>query len=1031
MKNYTIADLDWLESRQESFSEEGNFQEALTVAQHILKIVEDYFSPFHPRLATCYNNISYFQRLLCQYDEAETNCLEAIKIIRRNEGTDNHELSMPLSNLGSLCEALGRYEEAEQHLEKALKLIPAEYGPARFEVPMLLNNLGIVLSRRGKYEEAEMRYNSAIDDWKSIIGLDCPEIAIPLSNLGDMYLNLGKLDEAEIVIRKGLEIREKNVPEGDHSLAPIYENLGRLYYGKGDHQKAMDFHNKALEIRRRVFGKEHPDTAQSIQSIAMSLKILGRYHEAIPMYREAMDIYKTIYPPDHPYIAAVKNNLALAYEAIGDYRQTESALVEALETKIQALGPDHYELVTYYINLASLNVRKKEYQQALDLCRKAENLLNRLGEPDDGKWLYLYNTIALIYAAQGRYADAEKQYKTCIKRYEESPIPDPANLAGVWNNLACLYQEDENHGEAEKCLKRSIRILEESISPKHPGLIFPLLRLAVVRTFRRNYPSALAIFRRISLLQDSYIDRVFSFTDEEEKLEFIEFISTPYLVTLSAIFTHMSRENPKAVTFAYETVLWRKGIVLNSEIRKNKVLKQQVQGLRQRVRAQDIIDALPERTALLEFVKIQDYDFSFSKNPWGLTRYIVFILRHNGSVRMVDLGNAKAIDPCIGETLGAIRTRHHKTTELLQELNTNVFAPMEVYLNGIDRLIICPDGLVSLIPFNAVIDSSNKYLVKRFTITHVTGSREILPIPKQDLSGHHQLVLAAAPRFNHPDAKKDGMKRASKQFTPLQGTQEESIKIPPLIPGIRGDSPGVQGDNPGDIEGKVILTGLEATKEVVLNVVNPRILHLATHADFDSQNMDAFISAPMTPTEIFEGLIPSIQERYGPNPGQQPETDQGTQPLAQSYLALAGANHVNPKTGKTDGLLTGLEVAGMQLQGTELVVLSACNTGLGDILPGEGVSGLRRAFALAGAKNLVLSLWPVSDQVTTLLMETFYRNLRQMPPAEALRQAQLETINHLENEMYGPIPFFWAPFIIQGGHALTASIYDAIEKKTT
>jgi tetratricopeptide (TPR) repeat protein len=1016
MKNYTIADLDRLESRQESLSDEGNFQEALTVAQHILKIVEDYFSPFHPRLATCYNNISYFQRLLCQFDEAETNCLEAIKIIRRNEGTDNHELSMPLSNLGSLCEKLGRYEEAEQHLAKALKLILAEYGPARHEVPMLLNNLGIVLSRRGKYEEAEMRYNSAIDNWKSIKGRDCPEIAIPLSNLGDMYLNLGKFSEAEVVIRKGLEIREKNVPEGDHSLAPIYENLGRLYYEKGDYQKALDFYNKALEIRRRVYGKQHPDTAQSIQHIAMTLKILGRYHEAIPIYREAMEIYKTIYPPDHPYIAAVKNNLALVYEAIGDYRQTESALVEALENKIQALGPDHYELVTYYINLANLYIRKKEYQQAMDLCQKAENLLNSHGEPDNRKWLYLYNTTALIYTDQGRYADAEKQYKTCIKRYEESPIPDPVNLAGVWNNLACLYQDDENHDEAEKCLKRSIRILEEGISPQHPGLIHSLLRLAVVRTFRRNYPSALAIFRRISLLQDSYIDRVFSFTDEEEKLEFIEFISTPYLVTLSAIFTHMSRENPKAVTFAYETVLWRKGIVLNSEVRKNKPLKQQVRGLQQRVGAQDIINALPERTALLEFVKIQDYDFSFSKNPWGLTRYIVFILRHNGSVRMVDLGNAKAIDPCIGETLGAIRTRHHKTTELLQELNTFVMAPLEAYLNGIDRLIICPDGLISLVPFNAIIDSSNKYLVKRFTITHVTGSSEILPTPKQDFSGYHQLVLAAAPLFNHPDARKDGMKRASKQFNPLQGTQEESKKIPPLIP--------------GDIEGKVILTGLEATKEAVLNVVNPRILHLATHADFDSQNMEAIISAPMSPTEIFEGLIPSIEKRYGPNPGQPPETEQGTQPLSQSYLALAGANHVNPETGETDGLLTGLEIAGMQLQGTELVVLSACNTGLGDIMPGEGVSGLRRAFALTGAKNLVLSLWPVSDQVTTVLMETFYRNLRQMPPAQALRQAQLQIIKDLENHNYGPIPFFWAPFIIQGGQALTTSIYDAPEKKT-
>jgi CHAT domain-containing protein/Tfp pilus assembly protein PilF len=1010
MQNYTLADLDTLETRQERFSREGNFEEALNVAQQILKVVEDYYSPFHPRLATCYNNISYFQRSLCQFSEAETNCLEAIKIIRRNEGTDNHELSIPLSNLGMVCEELGRYEEAEQHMAKALKLILAEYGPARFEVPLLLNNLGIVLARQGKHEEAEMRYNSAINNWKSLKGGDCPEIAFPLSNLGDLYLNQGRYPEAETVIRKGLEIREKTAPEGDHSLAPIYENLGRLYYEKGEYQESLDFNNKALGIRRRVLGDQHAHTAQSIVHIAMSLKILGCYHEAIPMYQEAIEIYEKVYPPGHPYIATVKNNLALAYEAIGDYQQTESALVQALENKIRALGPDHYELVTYYINLANLYIRKKEYQQAMDLCRKAENLLNRHMESDNRKWLNLYNTIALIYTNQGKYSDAEKHYKKCIKRYEDSALPDPDSLASVWNNLACLYQDDENYTRAEECLKRSIRILEDGISPQHPGLIHPLLRLAVVRTFRRNYPSAMAIFRRIAMLQQRYIEMVFSFTDEEEKLEFIDFISTPYLITLSAIFTHMSRENPKAVTFAYETVLWRKGIVLNSEIRNNKALQQQVQGLQQKASAQDIINALPERTALLEFVKIQDYDVSFSKNPWGISRYIVFILRHNGCVRMVDLGNAATIDPCVGETLGAIRAKHHKIKELLQELNTYVIAPLEGYIKGIDRLIICPDGLISLIPFSAIIDSSGDYLVKRFTITHVTGSREILPTPKRGFDGRHQLVLAADPLFNHPDAKKNGMKRALKQFKPLKGTQEESIKIPPLVP--------------GEIKTKRILTGLEATKEAILNVSNPRILHLATHGDFLSKNIEAIISAPMTPTEIFEGLIPSINKRYGPNSGQPPEAVQGTQPLSQSYLALAGANHVNPQTGETDGLLTGLEIAGMQLQGTQLVVLSACNTGLGDIMLGEGVSGLRRAFALTGAKNLVLSLWPVSDHVTTVLMETFYRNLRQMPPAEALRQAQLQTIMELEKQMYGPMPFFWAPFIIQGGQALTTSIYD-------
>jgi CHAT domain-containing protein/Tfp pilus assembly protein PilF len=1073
MNKKRTSQLDDLEARGDRFFKEGNYREALHCAQQALEVAETLFLQSHDRVVICYNNVGFYHYKLRHYKEAEVNYLQAVRIVEDSEGTDSPKLCTALSNLAVLNKEQGRYKEAENYFQRTLKLEIKEYGPANLDVPRLLNNLGVVLSEQGKRKEAEMRYTNSINTWKSLKGPDYPEIAMPMLNLGELYLALGKYTEAEEYIYPALEIQQKAVPPGDHSLASFYCILGRLYYRKGEYQNSLDYHDKALDIRLKVLGEEHGDTAQSYNETAMTLKILGRYRQAESMYLKVLEIYEKIYDGDHPDISNTKNNLALIFEAIGDYQRAEVYLGQAVENKINFQGANHYDLAVFYINKANLCLREKDDRQALEHCEKARGILEEHVEPDNPELAVLYNTMALIYQNQERYGAAEKSFKKSMEIYER--FPDPAGLAPVLGNLSMMYQEDNNYAMAEQYLKRSIQIIEDGISPDHPNLIQPLLRLAVLRIVSRNYPSAATLFQRILALQEKYIDMVFSFTDEEQKLAFIDFISTAYLVTLSAIHKHMSLDNPQGVALGFETVVRRKGIVLETEARTYKALQLQMKGALQDtweqrsqklsqlaqlirtppsgkkdetavsdhgnkikvlqkeidalerelkdnvspqspglsqpgVKVKDIIDALPDRSVLLEFVKIKDYDFSFSKKPWGLTRYIVFVVSHKGSIRLVDLGNTESIDCYVPDTLGAIRSGDDRTKEFLRELNNLVMAPLETYLKGIDRVIICPDGLISLVPFAALIDSSGDYLVKRFTFTHVTSSREIVPVKKQDIHDQPQLVLVAAPQYDHPEGNRTGMKRALKQFERLEGSKRESEKIPPLVPGQKNE--------------KIILTGPEATKEAVLKVVNPRILHLATHGDLNNKDMDALFSKPLTPTELFEEIVPSVQNMFQPTPVKSSKTGQNTQSLAQSSLALAGANHVDPESGNTNGLLTGLEITGMQLQETELVVLSACNTGIGELMPGEGVSGLRRAFALAGARNLVISLWPVSDQYTMVLMEAFYRNLRQMPPAEALQQAQLYTLDYSKKEPPGPIPYFWAPFIIQGGQALTTSIYD-------
>jgi CHAT domain-containing protein len=297
------------------------------------------------------------------------------------------------------------------------------------------------------------------------------------------------------------------------------------------------------------------------------------------------------------------------------------------------------------------------------------------------------------------------------------------------------------------------------------------------------------------------------------------------------------------------------------------------------------------------------------------------------------------------------------------------------------------------------------YLLEKTIVSYVTSGRDLLR-PQSGVASTMDLLLVADPAYDDQEVlaasvMSTEMVPASTlgvRFTPLPGTAAEARIIPPLVGGTK----------------QRILTGREATKSTVCTIASPRILHLATHGFF---LQDEILILP--PTLSQDRGLGGMLHLPVVTPGQQ-RSETWTHSLVRSGLALAGANHADRSTGEDNGLLTALEVTGMNLYGTELVVLSACQTGLGQGKDGEGVYGLRRAFVLAGARNLVMSLWPVKDQITLTQMEEFYRGYGQgLSPAEAMRQAQLQTLETLRaqtrqafGEALVPVKL-WAPFIVQ------------------
>jgi CHAT domain-containing protein len=322
-------------------------------------------------------------------------------------------------------------------------------------------------------------------------------------------------------------------------------------------------------------------------------------------------------------------------------------------------------------------------------------------------------------------------------------------------------------------------------------------------------------------------------------------------------------------------------------------------------------------------------------------------------------------------------------------------------LGDTNQLLISPDGALNLIPFEALVDERKRYLVERFSCTYLTSGRDLLRLQVARASKSNPIVLAN-PMFGEPESiamvkagglksqrvsfdrpRQHGVNRQSVTtgsdlsdvyFAPLVGTAQEAHSIKSLFAEAN------------------VLTGTQATESSLKRVSAPSIIHIATHG--------FFLTDTPSPSSIVSG-----DNTRGISAGTKIEN-----PLLRSGLALAGAN-LRKGSGDDDGILTALEASGLNLWGTKLVTLSACDTGLGEVKNGEGVYGLRRAFVLAGAETLVMSLWPVSDYVTREMMTNYYKGLKQgLGRGEALRQVQLSMLSHKGREH----PFYWASFIQSG-----------------
>ncbi len=403
--------------------------------------------------------------------------------------------------------------------------------------------------------------------------------------------------------------------------------------------------------------------------------------------------------------------------------------------------------------------------------------------------------------------------------------------------------------------------------------------------------------------------------------------------------------------------------------------------------------AIPANTTLIEFTIYRHEDKA---------HYAAYVLRQKGSIQWIKLGEADAIDKAIFGWRQALRNRDRADVkQMARAVDKLVMQPVRQLLGETKRVLLSPDGALNLVPFAALVDEENRYLVESYEFSYLTSGRDLLRLQvnqdsKQE-NGQAAMVVAN-PDFGEEakDGKaqerllkltyRPGTKAATGEgavlagyyFPPLPGTAEEAQALKAIV----GDA--------------TMLLQTQATEAALKRLNRPRILHIATHG--------FFLENQSPPTNEGRGL------KLMQLGGAEPMAGRIENPLLRSGLALAGAN-LRKGNDEDDGILTAQEAAGLNLWGTKLVVLSACDTGVGEVKTGEGVYGLRRALVLAGSETQVMSLWPVSDKGTRDLMIEYYQALQKGGGrSAALREVQLRLLKRPDREH----PYYWASFIQSG-----------------
>jgi CHAT domain-containing protein len=978
---------------------------------------------------------------------------QSLAIRRKISGEKDTDYIKTLISLARVYDAKGKRAEALSMIMRALATTASTEGKENGLYGDELFWLAEFYSGSRKTDTALFLYEQELSLRRKLFGDTDASLALRICCTALRCSSLGKYKKALTLYQEAATITQKTLGVENFQYAWCLNCIGSMYYNMAEYEKSIPFTEQSLAIEKKLCAEGccTDDIPVNLHDLATSYQRLGKYDKALPLFQEAVSIEanqtdNSGYTFDMPYLASLYDMMGRHDEALRLINQTVADCEKA-----KSFGIDYIRTMNY---LGSLYTNRKEYLLAIPAFKTALYYTNKIYGKENIEYAATLNNMALAYKGLLMYDTAVTLITDAATIRKNLLGDEHPYYASSLNDLGELYMLMGKYDSAKMLYTQSLSIRKKVFGEEHPDYINSLAGLAALNIANNNTNDAGNLLINCNKLLLNQIDRIYTSLSEQEKIgytinQYSMFFYLPSLLFMNnsaapqiaqqvyanelalkgmvlndqqIVLNSIRKSNDKNALELYnkwrankikigEQLLWatqEQSDKLNSIYSKeqsvqtiqqhsdelNRIIETTVQmeqelssisvAFRQQqemLSSKNISDRLKTDEAAIEFTKFQYYN----KKLTDSILYAALIVLPGDSIpvfvplfeekQLIDLLNAEGKNAnSINRFYSSNPGNNKQPANSGTDLYALIWKPLEKYLAGINTVYYAPAGLLSRVAFSALpADTKGDLLIDKYRLRQLLSTRSValslsvaqrpsainiwgdIQYNEKDAGVNNTNILVQRNRNmrSAEDHLNDTNNILGKKWAALDGTRLEVDNIKNVFK--------QEGIN------VITVTDTAATEEAfkAMDGKSPPVLHIATHGFFWTMKNK--------PGNVF-----AMQQ----------------DPMFRSGLVLAGGNNIWNNNAsmhnKEDGILTSYEIAQLDLSNTDLVVLSACETALGDIEGNEGVIGLQRAFKLAGVKQMMISLWRIPDKQTVELMNSFYHNwLKGESPYEALRSAQL------------------------------------------
>jgi len=894
---------------------------------------------------------------------------------------------------------------AEKYLNESVKIL--EESNFIRETAASYGNLGSIAFNKGEVEKSKNYYFKCLkiaDEYKEV-----KVKANVLNSIGNLYYNTGKYLLAQEYYQKALIENERlNVPSG---VANAYNNLGNIEMMLGYYDSTIDYYQKALIIYQNLNYKV--GVANIYNSLGITYMEQCNYVLALDNLLKGLEIIEEIKDPKRK--AAILQSIGVAYQKQGFLSKSINFLKQSLEIFIQI--EDVYGLGGVYNNLGVSYFYDKKYDEALAYYFKSDSIFKLMGN-EVGR-AYNFNTIANVFEKKSYFTQSMSYCDSALSVFQNTK--EPYGLGWSYNNLAEKYLTQKNYQKSIDFSKKGFEIFSNLKIDEKKGNAASNLYSSYIQLNQTD--SALKFLKFSANQKLKSIQTNYFILSEEEKTMFFNsieyefqkyydfalFYSKKYPAVLDTVFnlclitkglslksssflrqTIRNSQDTALIHIYDEWILLKKEISdkygkgenidsleeLSNQIEKQLILKSGVYSdftQMMKINWQSVQSKLKKGEAIVEFIH-----FESEIDTTKPVIYAALVLKPEGKPQIIQLCNENELKSILSKE-GNPKEKAEKIYEntLLYE---KLWKPLELAIKGSKTIFYSPSGLLHRISFAAIQLKKNLYLCDQMKLRHLNSTVSL--VQKTQNKTHEQYLLAGGIEYS-------SNKSQHQIWKDLPGTKEETNKIHDLL-------------DQKKIKNQYFYEAQATEKNIKWNMKESGVIHISTHGFFFTGE-ETFAKTDELEEKKEENLVFRSPMTYA-----NWTFVKNKNPLMRSGLVLSHANDVWSRESVLDGedgILTAQEVASMDLHHTKLVVLSACETGLGEIKGSEGVFGLQRAFKMAGVQNIVMSLWQVSDHETAIFMTYFHEQM--------LKSGSVSTAFQLTQKFMRKnyAPYYWAAFV--------------------